>query len=192
MRTSEVKRKTGETDVTVFVKLDGSGVYSIETGIGFFNHMLELLSKHSGIDIKICAKGDINVDFHHTVEDVGIALGECILKALGNKKGINRYGFFILPMDETLVECATDLSGRGFLNYDVKYYTENIGDFPTEMVEEFFRAVSDNLKANIHIVRRYGKNSHHIAEAVFKSFGRSIREAVKIVGDEIPSTKGTL
>ena len=192
MRTFELKRETAETEVHIFVDLDGRGDYNIDTGIGFFNHMLELFAKHSGFDLKVHAKGDTHVDLHHTVEDVGIALGSSILKALGNKAGINRYGFFILPMDETLVECAVDLSGRGFLNYDVKCYTENIGEFPVEMVEEFFRAVSENLKANIHIIKRYGKNSHHIIEAVFKAFGRSMMGAVEITGDGIPSTKGVL
>lgn len=192
MRTFELKRTTTETDVNIRINLGGKGIYNIDTGIGFFDHMLELFAKHSGFDLTISAKGDTHIDLHHTIEDVGITLGSCILKALGDKKGINRYGFFILPMDETLVECAVDLSGRAFLNYDVKCYTENIGEFPVEMVVEFFRAISENLKANIHIIKKYGKNSHHIVEAVFKAFGRSIREAVKITGDEIPSTKGIL
>jgi imidazoleglycerol-phosphate dehydratase len=154
--------------------------------------MLELFSKHSNIDLTVKVKGDTHIDYHHTVEDTAIVLGQCILGALGDKKGINRYGFFLLPMDETLIECAMDLSGRTYFNYDVAYFTDKAGEFDVELVEEFFRAFSDNLKANIHIVKRFGKNTHHIAEGVFKAVARSLRMAVSVVGEGIPSTKGVI
>lgn len=192
MRQADVQRVTSETEISIEVNLDGSGMYEIETSIGFFNHMLELFSKHSGIDIKLKVKGDIHIDYHHTVEDVGIVLGQSLLKALGNKKGIDRYGFFILPMDETLIECAVDLSGRSFLNYDVKFFNDKVGGFDIELVEEFLKAFSDNLKANVHVVKRYGKNSHHIAEGIFKCLAKSVKMAIKIVDDSIPSTKGVI
>lgn len=192
MRQADVQRVTSETEIYVSIDLDGSGIYEIDTGIGFFNHMLELFSKHSGIDIKLKVKGDTHIDFHHTVEDVGIVLGNGILQALGDKRGINRYGFFLLPMDETLIECAVDLSGRSFLNYDVKFFSDKVGGFDTELVGEFLKAFSDNLKANIHLVKRYGKNSHHIAEGIFKCLAKSIKMSIKIVDDSIPSTKGVI
>ena len=192
MRKSSLKRATAETEVFVEVNLDGTGEYKIDTGIGFFDHMLELFSKHSNIDLTVKVKGDTHIDYHHTVEDTAIVLGQCILGALGDKKGINRYGFFLLPMDETLIECAMDLSGRTYFNYDVAYFTDKAGEFDVELVEEFFRAFSDNLKANIHIVKRFGKNTHHIAEAVFKAVARSLRMAVSVVGEGIPSTKGVI
>ncbi|MDK2792840.1 MAG: imidazoleglycerol-phosphate dehydratase [Deferribacteres bacterium] len=192
MRKSSLKRATAETEVFVEVNLDGTGEYKIDTGIGFFDHMLELFSKHSNIDLTVKVKGDTHIDYHHTVEDTAIVLGQCILGALGDKKGINRYGFFLLPMDETLIECAMDLSGRTYFNYDVAYFTDKAGEFDVELVEEFFRAFSDNLKANIHIVKRFGKNTHHIAEGVFKAVARSLRMAVSVVGEGIPSTKGVI
>ncbi|MBZ4643954.1 MAG: Imidazoleglycerol-phosphate dehydratase [Deferribacteraceae bacterium] len=192
MRKSSLKRATAETEVFVEVNLDGTGEHKIDTGIGFFDHMLELFSKHSNIDLTVKVKGDTHIDYHHTVEDTAIVLGQCILGALGDKKGINRYGFFLLPMDETLIECAMDLSGRTYFNYDVAYFTDKAGEFDVELVEEFFRAFSDNLKANIHIVKRFGKNTHHIAEAVFKAVARSLRMAVSVVGEGIPSTKGVI
>lgn len=192
MRKSSLKRATAETEVFVQVNLDGTGEYKIDTGIGFFDHMLELFSKHSNIDLTVKVKGDTHIDYHHTVEDTAIVLGQCILGALGDKKGINRYGFFLLPMDETLIECAMDLSGRTYFNYDVAYFTDKAGEFDVELVEEFFRAFSDNLKANIHIVKRFGKNTHHIAEGVFKAVARSLRMAVSVVGEGIPSTKGVI
>lgn len=192
MRKAEIKRSTKETEIKVFVNLDGKGEYEIDTKIGFLNHMLELFSKHSNIDIKVVANGDTDVDFHHTVEDVGISLGSAINDALGDKRGISRYGFFMLPMDETLIECAIDLSGRAYLNYDVKYFTDIVGDFPVELVEEFFKAFSDNIKCNLHIIKRYGKNSHHIAEGIFKAVARSLSMALDIKGDTIPSTKGLI
>jgi imidazoleglycerol-phosphate dehydratase len=192
LRKAEIKRSTKETEIKVFVNLDGKGEYEIDTKIGFLNHMLELFSKHSNIDIKVVANGDTDVDFHHTVEDVGISLGSAINDALGDKRGISRYGFFMLPMDETLIECAIDLSGRAYLNYDVKYFTDIVGDFPVELVEEFFKAFSDNIKCNLHIIKRYGKNSHHIAEGIFKAVARSLSMALDIKGDTIPSTKGLI
>jgi imidazoleglycerol-phosphate dehydratase len=192
LRKSSLKRATAETEVFVQVNLDGTGEYKIDTGIGFFDHMLELFSKHSNIDLTVKVKGDTHIDYHHTVEDTAIVLGQCILGALGDKKGINRYGFFLLPMDETLIECAMDLSGRTYFNYDVAYFTDKAGEFDVELVEEFFRAFSDNLKANIHIVKRFGKNTHHIAEGVFKAVARSLRMAVSVVGEGIPSTKGVI
>jgi imidazoleglycerol-phosphate dehydratase len=192
LRKSSLKRATAETEVFVEVNLDGTGEYKIDTGIGFFDHMLELFSKHSNIDLTVKVKGDTHIDYHHTVEDTAIVLGQCILGALGDKKGINRYGFFLLPMDETLIECAMDLSGRTYFNYDVAYFTDKAGEFDVELVEEFFRAFSDNLKANIHIVKRFGKNTHHIAEGVFKAVARSLRMAVSVVGEGIPSTKGVI
>ena len=192
MRRAEIKRTTKETDIKVVVNLDGKGEYEIDTKIGFLNHMLEIFSKHSKIDLKVVADGDIDVDFHHTVEDVGISLGMGINEALADKRGINRYGFFVLPMDETLIECAIDLSGRAYLNYDVKYFTDIVGDFPVELVEEFFKAFSDNIKCNLHIIKRYGKNSHHIAEGIFKAVARSLSMALDIKGDTIPSTKGLI
>jgi imidazoleglycerol-phosphate dehydratase len=192
LRKSSLKRATAETEVFVEVNLDGTGEHKIDTGIGFFDHMLELFSKHSNIDLTVKVKGDTHIDYHHTVEDTAIVLGQCILGALGDKKGINRYGFFLLPMDETLIECAMDLSGRTYFNYDVAYFTDKAGEFDVELVEEFFRAFSDNLKANIHIVKRFGKNTHHIAEAVFKAVARSLRMAVSVVGEGIPSTKGVI
>ncbi|MBZ4672437.1 imidazoleglycerol-phosphate dehydratase HisB [Deferrivibrio essentukiensis] len=192
LRKAHIKRVTSETEISVDINLDGNGSYEIETGIGFFNHMLELFSKHSGIDIKLKMKGDIHIDFHHTVEDVGIVLGQAILQGLGDKKGINRYGFFMLPMDETLIECAVDLSGRSFLNYDVKFFADKVGGFDIELVEEFLKAFSDNLKANVHVIKRYGKNSHHIAEGIFKCLAKSIKTAIRVVDDSIPSTKGVI
>jgi len=192
LRRAEIKRTTKETDIKVVVNLDGKGEYEIDTKIGFLNHMLEIFSKHSKIDLKVVADGDIDVDFHHTVEDVGISLGMGINEALGEKRGINRYGFFVLPMDETLIECAIDLSGRPCLNFHVEFFTDKIGGFPVELVEEFFKAFSDNLKCNLHIIKRYGKNSHHIVEGVFKAVARSLNMAVDIKDDAIPSTKGVL
>lgn len=187
-----IKRKTTETDVAVTVFLEGSGKYQINTGINFLNHMLELFSKHSLIDLKIEAKGDIKVDQHHTVEDVGICLGQALKKALGNRKGIQRYGF-LLPMDESLAQVAIDLGGRSYLVWNVEFKREKIGDMPTELFEDFFKALADNLGANIHINLKYGRNEHHKAEAVFKAFARAMRFAVskdRRMKDLLPSTKG--
>jgi imidazoleglycerol-phosphate dehydratase len=191
-RTAEIKRKTNETDIKLNINLDGEGRYDINTGVGFLDHMIAHLSKHSGIDINISAKGDYEIDDHHTVEDVGIALGGCIDKALSDKKGIRRYGFSAVPMEDALAETAIDLSGRPFCVYNAAYPTEKIGTFDTELIEEFLRAMVNNARLNLHVNVRYGTNSHHIAEAVFKSLGQSLRKAVRIVSDDIPSTKGTL
>ncbi len=192
IRTVSLNRKTTETDISIDLNLDGKGKYNVSTGIGFFDHMLELFSKHSLIDVNLTAKGDTHIDFHHTVEDVGIILGQAINQALGDKKGIARYGFFILPMDEALVESVIDFGGRVYFKYDVELYSETVGQFDTELIEEFFKAFCDNAKVNLHIIKRSGKNSHHILEAVFKSVAKSIKAAIKIENDEIPSTKGVL
>lgn len=193
-RTATISRKTTETDISVTINLDGTGKYQVETGIGFLNHMLELFSKHSLIDLTMEVKGDLEIDEHHTVEDVGICLGEALRKAIGDKKGIERYGF-LLPMDEALAEVAIDLGGRSYLVWNVSFKREKIGDMPTELFEDFFKAVADNLQANIHINIKYGRNEHHIAESVFKSFARALRFAVsrdKRAKNLLPSTKGKL
>ena len=193
-RTASVKRTTTETDITVTVGLDGTGTYRVETGIGFLNHMLELFSKHSLIDLEVSAKGDLQVDEHHTVEDVGICLGQALLKALGDKRGMQRYGF-LLPMDEALAEVALDLGGRPVLVWNAEFKREMVGDMPTELFQDFFKAVADNLQANIHINLRYGRNEHHKSEAIFKAFARALRFAVsqdERAADLMPSTKGPL
>lgn len=193
-RTATVRRKTTETDIAVTVLLDGTGTYQIDTGIGFLNHMLELFSKHSLINLIVRATGDLTVDEHHTVEDVGICLGEALREAIGCKMGIERYGF-LLPMDEALAEVAIDLGGRAYLVWNVSFQREKIGDMPTELFEDFFRAVADNLHANIHINVRYGRNEHHIAESIFKAFARALRAAISRNTRTkylLPSTKGTL
>jgi imidazoleglycerol phosphate dehydratase HisB len=193
-RTATINRETTETDISVTVNLDGIGKYQVETGIGFLNHMLELFSKHSLIDLTVKAKGDLKIDEHHTVEDIGICLGEALRKAVGDKKGIERYGF-LLPMDEALAEVAIDLGRRSCLVWNVTFKREKIGDMPTELFEDFFKAIADNLQANIHINVKYGRNEHHIAESVFKSFARALRFAVsrdKRAKDLLPSTKGKL
>lgn len=193
-RVATIRRKTKETDVKVSVNLDGKGKYQIDTGIGFLDHMLELFSQHSLINLTIKTRGDLKVDEHHTVEDIGICLGEALRKALGNKKGIERYGF-LLPMDEALTEIAIDLSGRPYLVWNAFFKREKIGDMPTELFEDFFKALADNLKATIHINVKYGRNEHHIAESIFKGFGRAMKLAIradKQIKNLIPSTKGKL
>lgn len=193
-RIGKVVRKTTETQITVELNLDGTGKYQVNTGVGFLNHMLELFSKHSLIDLKIKATGDLHVDEHHIVEDVGICLGQAILQALGDKKGIFRYGFQ-LPMEETLAEVAIDLSGRSYLVWNVKFKREKIGDMPTELFEDFFKSLADNLLANIHVNIRYGRNEHHIAEGIFKAFAKALRFAItqdERVKNLLPSTKGML
>jgi len=192
MRISQIKRETTETKISVDLNVDGSGKYEINTKVGFFDHMLELFTRHGGFDLKISCDGDTHIDAHHSVEDVGIALGDAFKEALGDKKGIERYGFFLLPMDETLIECAVDFSGRTYLNYDVEIKAFRVGEFETELAEEFFKAFSDRAGINLHIVKRYGRNTHHIIEGVFKAVARSIKAAVKITSDEVMSTKGTL
>ena len=193
-RTADINRKTNETQIHVTLDLDGKGNAKIVTGVGFFDHMLELFSRHSLIDLHIEAQGDLHVDQHHTVEDVGITLGDAILQALGDKSDIYRYGHFTLPMDETLVTSAIDLSGRDQLEYRVVIPAPKIGDFDSELVEEFFAAFARALKCNLHVLLHHGKNSHHIAEAIFKSIARSMRMAIEIDprGTGVPSTKGSL
>jgi len=193
-RKAEISRKTKETDISLRLDLDGSGNPSIRTAIPFFDHMLTLLSHHSGIDLFVKAKGDIGVDAHHTVEDVGICLGEGIRKALGEMKGIQRYGASLLPMDETLVSVALDLSMRPFLVFHVKLKRLRVGNFDLELVEEFFKALSNHARMTLHINFSYGRNSHHIVEAVFKGVGRALRQAVSLDDrfSQVPSTKGVL
>ncbi len=191
-RTAKIHRKTKETDVTLDLNLDGLGKYEIDTGIGFLDHMLSHLSKHGKIDLNVKAKGDLNVDAHHTVEDVAICLGESLLKALGDKKGIGRYGHSSVPMEETLADVSVDLSGRPNCIYNVEYRTDKIGDFDVECIEEMLRSFSNNGKFNLHVNVPYGTNSHHIAEAIFKGLGQALATAVKITGTEVPSTKGKL
>ncbi|MHC4691125.1 MAG: imidazoleglycerol-phosphate dehydratase HisB [Planctomycetota bacterium] len=191
-RTAKIHRKTKETDVKLDLNLDGLGKYEIDTGIGFLDHMLSHLSKHGKIDLNVRAKGDLNVDDHHTVEDVAICLGESLLKALGDKKGISRYGHSSVPMEETLADVSVDLSGRPNCIYNVEYRTDKIGDFDVECLEEMLRSFSNNGKFNLHINVPYGTNSHHIAEAIFKGLGQALAAAVKITGADVPSTKGQL
>ncbi len=195
MRTSEISRKTGETDIKLKLNLDGTGESKIDTGCGFLDHMLTLFSKHGRFDLDIKCNGDTEVDFHHTAEDIGIVLGQAILNALGDMKGITRYGYMILPMDEALILTAVDISGRGLLRFDLDIKTEKIGEFDTELIKEFFLAFVREAKITLHIKMLDGANSHHIAEGAFKSFARALSTAVKINEDyknEIPSTKGML
>lgn len=195
MRVSEIHRKTRETDISLRLDLDGTGKCNINTDCGFLNHMLELFSKHSRIDLDVTCKGDTEVDFHHTVEDVGIVLGQAISEALGDKRGITRYGSMILPMDETLVLTAVDISGRAYLNFDAQMPCQKVGDMDTELVEEFFWAFVRNCNVTLHIKLLDGKNTHHIIEGIFKSFARTMKVAVSIdptLGGEIPSSKGVL
>ena len=194
-RKAEVKRKTKETDVVLKVDLDGSGRHSVDTGIPFFDHMLSLLSYHSKVDISLKAKGDIGVDAHHTVEDVGICLGEGIREALGEARGIQRYGMATIPMDETLVSVAMDFSMRPCLVFHLNLRRGKIGTFDLELVEEFFRALCNHSKITLHVNLLYGKNSHHMVEAVFKGIGRALRDAVSLDErgtSQVPSTKGIL
>ena len=195
MRVSEIHRKTRETDISLRLDLDGTGKCNINTDCGFLNHMLELFSKHSRIDLDVTCKGDTEVDFHHTVEDVGIVLGQAISEALGDKRGITRYGSMILPMDETLVLTAVDISGRAYLNFDAQMPCQKVGDMDTELVEEFFWAFVRNCNVTLHIKLLDGKNTHHFIEGLFKSFARTLIVAVSIdptLGGEIPSSKGVL
>ncbi|HRX41720.1 MAG TPA: imidazoleglycerol-phosphate dehydratase HisB [Clostridia bacterium] len=194
MRKSTIKRKTGETDIALEINLDGSGVYEIETGIGFFNHMLELFSKHSLIDMNLRVLGDLAVDCHHSVEDTGISLGLALKEALGDKRSINRYGSFTVPMDESLVKVDLDLSGRPYLVFNVDFSKSTAGDLDVETIEEFMMAVCTNAGMTLHVNAYYGSNNHHLIEAVFKAFARALRIAVERDGrtDGIPSTKGML
>ena len=195
MRTATLTRTTAETDVTVTINLDGAGTYKNATGVGFFDHMLDQLARHSLIDMEISAKGDLHIDDHHTVEDVGITLGQALTQALGDKRGIRRYGSCLLPMDDALVRCALDLSARPFLIWNVALPTAKIGSFDTELVREFFQALSTHGGITLHVDMLHGLNSHHIAEAAFKSVARALREAVEVdprKAEDIPSTKGAL
>jgi len=195
MRTATITRKTAETDITVQIDLDGTGAYDNQTGVGFFDHMLDQLSRHALIDMTIRATGDLHIDDHHTVEDVGIALGQALTQALGDKRGIRRYGSCHLPMDDAQVRAALDLSGRPFLVWNVDLPTAKIGTFDTELVREFFQAFATHGGITLHVDKLHGFNSHHIAEAAFKAVARALREAVEADprrSDAIPSTKGTL
>ena len=195
MRQSEISRKTGETDVKIRLDLDGTGEYAIDTGVGFLNHMLELFARHGRFNLQVTCKGDTWVDDHHSTEDIGIALGQAFDQALGDRKGITRSGSMLLPMDESLIESAVDISGRGMLAYGLDIPTEKVGTFDTELVEDFFQAFAQNARCTLHIRQLAGRNSHHIIEGAFKSVARSLRTAVKIDPDtagEIPSTKGVL
>jgi len=195
MRTAKINRDTAETKISVEINLDGTGIYDNETGIGFFDHMLDQLSRHALIDMKVRASGDLHIDDHHTVEDVGIALGKALTAAVGDKKGINRYGSCLLPMDDALVRSALDISGRPYLVWNVEMPTAKIGTFDTELVREFFTAFAMQGGLTLHVEALDGFNSHHIAEAAFKSVARALRVALETdprKADAIPSTKGTL
>ena len=194
-RTAEVSRNTKETQITVSVDLDGSGVSDVETGIGFFDHMLDAFARHGGIDLKVRTKGDLHIDFHHTVEDTGIVLGQAINKALDGFKGIRRFGHAYIPMDETLARCAIDLSNRPYLIWNVAFKTPKIGEFDTELFKEFHHAFAMNLGACVHLETLYGDNSHHIAESGFKALARALRTAIELdpkTHGHAPSTKGVL
>lgn len=196
MRKSELNRKTNETDIKLSLDIDGKGNYSIKTDCGFFRHMLELFAKHGSFDIALTVLGDSEVDYHHTVEDTGILLGKAFLNALGEKRGICRFGQSILPMDESLVLCAVDISGRGYLNFDVGFASNcKIGDFDVELAEEFLQAFSREAKITVHVTKLYGTNNHHIVEGVFKAFARALKNACAIdenSKDGVPSTKGVI
>ena len=195
MRTATVERKTTETRVTCTVNLDGEGRFDVKTGVGFFDHMMEQLSRHSLIDITLKAEGDLHIDDHHTVEDSGIALGQAIAKALGDRKGIRRYGSCDLAMDDTLSRCAIDVSGRAFLVFKAVFPRDKIGTFDTELVREWFQAFAMNAGITLHLENAYGENAHHIAEASYKALARALRDAIEIdprQKDRIPSTKGSL
>ena len=192
MRKATLRRTTGETDISITLTVDGTGRFEGTSGIGFFDHMLHLLARHSGMDISLICQGDLDVDNHHTIEDIGITLGEVFEKALGDKKGIHRYGCFFCPMDETLSRIVLDLSGRSYLVFDVDIPVERIGSFETEMTREFFLAFANNAKMNLHMATLYGVNGHHIVESLFKGIGHALKEAVTIEGDTVLSTKGVL
>ena len=193
-RTAEISRQTKETKIELSMNVDGKGKVSAETGVGFFDHMLDLLGRHSLIDLNIVADGDLDVDAHHTVEDVGIVLGQALEKALADKRGIYRYGWAIVPMDESLAQVAIDLSGRPAFVFNVPFKGELIGTFPTELIEEFFKAFAISAKLNLHITVPYGTNNHHISEAIFKAIAKALRQAVSLDprNDSVPSTKGSL
>jgi len=194
-RRAEIARETAETVIRVALDLDGSGRATVATGIGFLDHMLTALARHSLIDMEIAAKGDLHIDFHHTAEDVGIVIGQCLKKALGDKRGIRRYGAALLPMDEALAECAIDISGRPFLAWSVPFARDKVGEMDTELFEEFFRALAFNAGITMHMTLKAGTNAHHVAEACFKAAARALRQATETdprAGGAIPSTKGVL
>jgi imidazoleglycerol-phosphate dehydratase len=192
-RRSTLERNTAETQIRLAIDLDGSGASEISTGIGFFDHMLTHIAKHGRFDLTVQARGDLHVDEHHLVEDVGICLGKCIQTALGEKRGIERFGVAFVTMDESLGRTVIDLSGRGYFVFQAQFTRDDINGFPLELIREFFQAVSSEARMNLHIALLYGVNAHHEAEAIFKSFGRALREAVRVTGgSEIPSTKGVL
>lgn len=195
MRKSEINRTTAETNIKLSLELDGAGKSDINTGCGFLDHMLTLFASHGRFDLSVACKGDVDVDYHHSVEDIGICLGKAFAEAVGNCKGIKRYGNMILPMDESLVLCALDVSGRAYLAYGLDIKAEKIGDFDTELIEEFLLAFVRNANITLHVKQLDGRNAHHIAEATFKAFARALRQAVEIdekAQNEIPSTKGVL
>ena len=195
MRQATITRTTAETDIRVAVDLDGTGVYRMQTGVGFFDHMLDQLSRHALIDMTVTAKGDLHIDDHHTVEDTGIAIGQALARAMGDKRGIRRYGSCLLAMDDALVQAALDLSGRPYLVWNVEFPTQKIGSFDTELVREFFQALATHGGITLHVTRQAGINSHHIAEAAFKAVARALRDALETdprKADAVPSTKGTL
>ena len=194
-RTASLTRTTSETDIALTLDLDGSGEADIATGIGFLDHMLTALARHALFDIRLVAKGDLHIDFHHTTEDVGIVLGQAFATAIGDKRGIRRFGHALLPMDEALAEAAVDISGRPFLAWDVTFETPKVGEMDTELFEEFFRAFAFNARVTLHVVRRAGRNAHHVAEACFKAMARALRMAAEAdprAAGMIPSTKGAL
>lgn len=191
-RISEIQRKTKETEIKAILNVDGNGNYKISTGVGFFDHMLELFCYHGRFNIELEAKGDTYIDDHHTIEDVGIVLGQAFLKALADKKGIKRYSHIILPMDESLVMLAVDISGRPYLKFDVEFKSQFLGNMNSQMVIEFFKAFVFSAKITLHIKKLYGENDHHICEAIFKAFGRVLKDAIEIVDDKVPSSKGVI
>ena len=195
MRTANVNRTTGETEIRLGLNLDGTGRSDVQSGVGFLDHMLTLFAKHGRFDLVLQCRGDVEVDDHHSVEDIGIALGQAFREALGEKRGIVRYGFFLLPMDEALIQSAVDLSGRSYLGFSVPMPTQKVGTFDTELVEEFFLGFTRNLGCSLHIRSLAGSNTHHIIEGVFKCVARALKDAVSVdqaLGNEIPSTKGVL
>lgn len=195
MRRKKIVRDTKETKIVLALEIDGTGAYEVDTGVGFLNHMLELFARHGRFDLAVDCKGDTDVDYHHTTEDIGIALGTAFKESLGEKRGIYRYGHMILPMDEALVLCAVDISGRSYLNFDVEFPAQKVGDFDTELVKEFMAAFSRELGMNLHIKMLAGENTHHMIEGIFKCLARAMRQACAIetqFADEIPSTKGVL
>jgi len=192
MRNIKIKRTTKETDIVCELNLDGSGQYNISTGIGFLDHMLELFAFHSGFDLMLKVTGDIEVDSHHTAEDIGLVIGEALYDALGDKKGINRYGCMYLPMDETLARVTLDLSGRPYLVYECTYQRSDLGTLDVQNIKEFFKSITNTALMTLHLSVLYGENDHHKAEALFKGFGRALKEAVQITGNQVMSSKGVL